>query len=214
MRYRILLLLLVLPFIGCGPNPVQRAELTVALQDAAYAGDSKKVGKLIAAGADVNALWDGDSIAHFAVLSGNVEVLDQLINAGADPDVTTNLGVTPLMAATINGSQDCAKRLISAGVNLDGKNQQGATALILATIKKLDSMATQLINSGADISCQTKTNKTTALMMASRNEMVDVAKLLIKKGADPSLKDAHGRSALDYAKTETMKEALGGSSGF
>jgi ankyrin repeat protein len=213
MSTRCLLSLITLTAVstfGCGPSTERRAELTEQLQYSVLFGETAKAKALIAAGADFNALRDGVSLPHLAVMSGNIEMLDLLLTANANPDVSTNRGVTPLIAAVLSGAEDCASKLISIGVNLNAKNSKGTTALIVATTNKLNNTAIKLIRAGAEISCQTHGNKTTALMMAAHNDMVDVAKLLVSKGADPHIKDVHGKSSLDYAQTPRMLKLLEG----
>jgi ankyrin repeat protein len=82
--------------------------------------------------------------------------------------------------------------------------------LILAITMKLEDVARRLIEKGADVHVQTDGNRTSALMMASDADLVEIAKLLLAKGASPNVKDAHGKSALDYAKSDAMKKVLGG----
>ena len=48
----------------------------------------------------------------------------------------------------------------------------------------------------------------TALIHAVQSGNVSAVRLLIEKGADPKLRDAMGRRALDYARSEEMEEIL------
>jgi ankyrin repeat protein len=67
-----------------------------------------------------------------------------------------------------------------------------------------------LIEKGADVNAQTDGHKTTALMMAAHEDLIETAKLLMAKGASPTVKDTHGKSAVDYAKSDAMKGVLAG----
>jgi hypothetical protein len=58
------------------------------LLDAVYMGDSARVQELIAGGADINARCDqGASVLFLACLQGNVEMVRQLLDHGADPNL-------------------------------------------------------------------------------------------------------------------------------
>jgi serine/threonine-protein phosphatase 6 regulatory ankyrin repeat subunit B len=55
-----------------------------------------------------------------------------LIDAGADPNVSTDDGFTPLMAASGEGYLEIVKLLLQAGADVTAKNKSGLTALTLA----------------------------------------------------------------------------------
>ncbi len=78
----------------------------------------------------------------------------------------------------------------------------------MAATNKLDRVGLALVDAGCDVSLATKGHGTTAIMMAAHNDLAELAKALIARGADPQIKDQHGKSALDYAKTGEMKATL------
>ena len=54
-----------------------------------------------------------------------------------------------------------------------------------------------------------KTNcKYTTLIMASRNNNTELALALINKGVNRNLQDSYGKTALDHAKTQEMRDVL------
>ena len=63
-----------------------------------------------------------------------LEVLEQLLQAGADPDCSDGDGMTALMIAVKNDMKECTKLLLKydAGVNL--RNHQNQTPLMIAII--------------------------------------------------------------------------------
>ncbi len=195
-------------FCGCGIDSETKKQLTESLVEAVLLQDVEEVRKTVAAGADVNWSRNGKTLVNVAALHGQFEILELLLDAGADADVATDLGVTPLIAATLC-SEECAMKIIEYGVNLDARNSRGTTALILSVTYHLQKLAKKLIASGADVNVQTNGHQTTALMMASHNELLEVAQSLISHGADVDTVDAHGKTAMDYAKTPEMKKLLG-----
>jgi ankyrin repeat protein len=59
-----------------------------------------------------------------------VEAVDALINAGADPNLSSKKGVTPISAAAHKGNVIIMEKLILAGAAVNAVNQSGSTALI------------------------------------------------------------------------------------
>lgn len=78
------------------------------------------VAALVGAGADVNGRYEGDhreTPLHWAASSNDVEVLDALLDAGADIDAPGGVvdGGTPLADARIFAQWDAARRLVERG---------------------------------------------------------------------------------------------------
>jgi uncharacterized protein (TIGR02145 family) len=97
---------------------------------------------------------------HFASDSKQVEVLEMLINAGANPDLGDQHGNTSLHLAVKNKDISCVKLLIDKKVNLDKKvkaddiiteGKTGTTALRYAVLKQLWDISDLLIQSGANL---------------------------------------------------------------
>lgn len=74
---------------------------------------------------------------------GNVEVMRELLNAGAEVDKSV-AGKTPLMRATWFGKKDAVLLLLEFSSNVDCKTPTGETASDLARIKGRDEIATIL----------------------------------------------------------------------
>ncbi|MRI01396.1 ankyrin repeat domain-containing protein [Kriegella sp. EG-1] len=71
---------------------------------------------------------------HTALLSGNLEVVNQHILAGTDIDKKDAMsGSTPLITAITFGQNDIVKTLIDADADLNIKNNDGSTALHVAS---------------------------------------------------------------------------------
>jgi ankyrin repeat protein len=75
------LLLSLFPISGCKPNPA-------SLMTAVKADNTADAKKLIRKGADANSRTSptGWSALHFAARNGNVEIVQLLLSAGADPN--------------------------------------------------------------------------------------------------------------------------------
>ncbi len=87
-----------------------------------YPNGAAMVALLIAAGADVNARFAGphtETPLHWAASSDDVEVLDALLDAGADIEAPGAVigGGTPLRDATAFGQWRVARRLVERGAH-------------------------------------------------------------------------------------------------
>ncbi|XP_070569348.1 ankyrin repeat, SAM and basic leucine zipper domain-containing protein 1-like isoform X2 [Ptychodera flava] len=148
-----------------------------------------------------------------AVRSGDVKETEELINKGADIDITEN-GRNLLMLAISNEQKDVAKLLISRGINLNYRNNQPGdhdqykSGLDLAEEKGWDDiyeliertslanknipmavddgdakLTKSLLGQGADINTITDTGES-LLMRAIRHRHWEVCELLINQGID------------------------------
>ncbi|MBT2514846.1 ankyrin repeat domain-containing protein [Arthrobacter sp. ISL-30] len=146
-------------------------QLDAELIRAAKANDPKRVAELIAAGGNVNAK-DAiqDSAFLYAGAEGFNEVLQLTLANGADVRSTNRFGGTALIPASEHGHVETVRILIAAGVPVNHVNNLGWTAIQEAI----------LLNNGGP-------------------RQQEVVRLLLEAGADPNIRDAQGRTALQNA---------------
>ncbi len=94
---------------------------------AALKGYLPLVKRLVELDADVNK--PGWTPLHYAASTGQVAVIEFLLENSAYIDAESPNGSTPLMMAAMYGSPESVKVLIQAGADLNVKNQLGLTAL-------------------------------------------------------------------------------------
>jgi len=86
-----------------------------------------------------------------AIISGNLEVVKQHIEAGTDINMKDQMsGSTPLITAATFGKTAIVKALIDAYADLDIKNSEGSTALHAAAFLGRIEIVQMLIDAGAD----------------------------------------------------------------
>ncbi|ODV90229.1 hypothetical protein CANCADRAFT_23995 [Tortispora caseinolytica NRRL Y-17796] len=72
---------------------------------------------------------DGASALIYAACFGHLEVVKELLQAGADPDIQDKFEWTPLMWAANNHHIEIASQLLDSGASLDLKTAAGRSAL-------------------------------------------------------------------------------------
>jgi ankyrin repeat protein len=99
------------------------------LHDAAAAGDTEEVQRLIRHGVDIDALDNhGESALHHAVKYNQPAVAVLLIREGADIDPQTTQGAdTPLHYAVMWENRSMVERLLRNGAQQDMTNADGLT---------------------------------------------------------------------------------------
>ena len=119
-----------------GVDAKPRAEILPNFQNnstdvwsAARTGALKAIKHYIEAGGDVNALDNGFQLSamSWSALHGQTEVARLLIESGAEVDIKSGDGATPLHSAAFLGRTDVAKLLLENGANPQARNNDGAT---------------------------------------------------------------------------------------
>jgi ankyrin repeat protein len=106
------------------------------------------------------------------------------LKAGADPNTATPEGETVLMTASKTGKLDAVKVLLAHGAEVNKKEAwRGQTALMWAAAEGNLAAVERLIEQGADKNTRSNTGFT-PFLFAVREGRIDVARLLLKSGAN------------------------------
>lgn len=98
---------------------------------------------------------------HEAVITGNLEVIKQHINAGANLDERDpSGGSSPLITAAVFGKTEIALTLIKAGADLNFKNNEGSTPLHTSAFFCRTEIVEALLADGADVSIKNHAGST------------------------------------------------------
>lgn len=128
---------------------------------------------------------DGSTALHWAIHWNNADAVDLLLAAGADPDLATRLGATPLYLAALDGNAALVAKLLTAGADANQRilsNQE--TALMFAARSGNVESVRLLLDAGAEINAKESYKETTALMWAAEQDHAGVAALMTERGAD------------------------------
>jgi ankyrin repeat protein len=107
-----------------------------------------------------------------AAMAGDAAVMQVLLDAGADPSLTTAVRSTPLMAAAGAGRNlgenslkqapllEAAKLAVKAGADVNAADEMGNTALHYAAYLRVDSVVQFLVENGARMDVRNKFGET------------------------------------------------------
>jgi ankyrin repeat protein len=140
-----------------------------------------------------------------AIGFGNLELVEFLLQHGADPNVPVDDVYTCLLLAVESDDSASAaivEQLIKAGADIRKTGTNGWTPLHMAANCGHIEKAKILIQAGAEVNRQTDIDGgNTALMEAARSGNAEMVQLLLDHGADPSVKNwISEENALEIAK--------------
>ena len=113
----------------------------------------------------------------------------RLIRSGANVNVATDLGVTPLWNASLNGNIVLVDALLERGANPNRALLQGETPLMIAARSGHTAIVERLLAKGALLNLRGPRGQT-ALMWAAAQKRAAAVNVLLKHGADLSLRSS------------------------
>ena len=171
------------------------------LTDAVHNNDMRQVIALLASGMPVDIRGrHGVTGLMVAVMDGNKKMVDFLLSRNARVDAEDSLGGFPLNYAVCNNRLSIIYTLIAHKADVNAGGSTGVTALMDACSFGYPDIAVLLIKIGANINAQARANGMTALIQAVWSHEYNCAKLLLAHGANKTLRDRTGETALTYAR--------------
>jgi len=157
------------------------------LLDASEVGDFEKIFRLIDSvandhGVDIDAKML-DKPLLIASGEGYPDIVDFLILNGANVNLASRDGTTPLIAVAQNSIMNkdvqlyIVEKLIESKADVNVQEEYGKTPLILATESNSPKIVSKLLLSGAELNLKDN-NKDTALDIAISNEMKDIETII------------------------------------
>ncbi|MGE3228589.1 MAG: quinoprotein dehydrogenase-associated putative ABC transporter substrate-binding protein [Hyphomicrobium sp.] len=200
------------------------ADVDQELENAIIAKDADRVRFLIKKGADVNMRDSGGaSPLDTAARNRITSLVEILIDAGADPNSADADGFFPLLHAINRNHVPTVEMLARKGADLNKRNKQEITPLSWAIGDGKFFAAKALIDAGADVNMPSGYENVTPLMVAATQlaaktrsgnlaqgpQPLDLARLLIDKGADVNALSKDGVTALMIAAGHNNAPVIG-----
>lgn len=208
------------------------------IRGAVYYGREEEVVRLLDSGIDVNIQnSEGYTLLHVAAADGNLRMVQYLLARGADPNVRNMNHQTPYDVAS--GYAQVQKALKAkmappkdpfaaylppdqgnkrppnlgaaprpapvAGANDSDTLKKAREAVWYNNIVELESY----LDAGLDVNKSDDLARETLLHTAAWRDRIDIARMLISRGANAGAMDKDGKRPADYAQSDAMKKLLG-----
>jgi uncharacterized protein len=170
-----------------------------ALAEAAAEGNTERVRRLIAAGADPNARGrDGVTVSQWALMNQSPKGLAALLEGGADPALADSSGETVVHYAAKTNVPVYLEVLLKHGADPNTPNGvTRATPLAPALMANREENFRMLMAAGADPNAPDRMGDTPLHVAAKINAFARVLDLL-EAGADPRATNKRGTTFLTY----------------
>ncbi|MBN1181920.1 MAG: ankyrin repeat domain-containing protein [Bacteroidales bacterium] len=150
---------------------------------------------ILQAGADVDTVADydtsevayshiaqGDTLVHVALFTENQDALELLFRFGANLNVSSEDGVTPLQIAVYKGLDDIALWLLDNKADFNTTDRYGLTPLHYTDNPEI---IRRILDKGVSVDLKAHSTGYTPLHYAAYHNRADKAQLLLSHGADP-----------------------------
>jgi ankyrin repeat protein len=138
------------------------------------------------------------NVARLKELAGKVDVNARF---GGDGD-------TALHRAAARGQVEAVKLLLERGAGVDAVDDEGTTPLVSAAYRGHIEVVKVLLERGAAVDAQEMRYRISSLSHAVGRGDKALVQVLLAHGADPMLKGADGRTALDRAEANGAREIV------
>lgn len=199
---------------GAAESATSYSAVDERLLDAQDAGDATALRGALAEGANPNLLApNGSSMLMLAAHRGQLEHIDALLSAGAQPDLRqtqkdSERGDTALLRAFYGGHLAAARRLVQAGASLAARNRWDWGAVHMAAQSGCVPCLQWLAEQGQSLDEPAPASRgETPAMLAAAKGRVQALEWFELQGVDLWRKDPHGKNALDWARFGQQQEA-------
>lgn len=205
-RRRCFRILVAMPLLTWLPAT---ADSYVAYFRAINLDDVGAVKRLLARGFDPNTIEEsrGETGMMVALRNQSMGVFGLLLAA---PDVNIEArafnGDNALMIACFKANKEAVEALLAKGAEV---NRPGWTPLHYAAFAGSNEIVAILLDKSAYIDAESP-NKTTPIMMAAMAGHILTVKLLLDEGADATLKNEAGMTAIDFARKNDHADIVEG----
>ena len=140
----------------------------------------------------------GLTLLHCAADMGHEEMVDYLVEHGAQLQPRDDEGLTPLHMAAMGGHIGVVEMLIDLGAYWNVRDDEGNSPLLLAAREGNADMVDCLIDCGGNVLARNDKGES-ALHLACEAGSMDLVKLLLERNLDINCRNKKGETPLDIA---------------
>ena len=178
-------------------------------------------------------VYVGDTALHIAAAGYRVEIARMLLAAGADSGSARNHRSSQPLHYAADGYLESAtwdaerqvrmiELLLKAGSDLQARDKNGATPLHRAVRTRCAAAVKSLLDTGSDATLRNKPGSTPFHLAVQNTGRVgsgaekakaaqrEIIHAFLERGISPGLKDGKGKSVLDWARTDWIRQILAG----
>jgi ankyrin repeat protein len=182
-------------------------------------------------------LYAGDTALHVAAAGYRVEIARMLLAAGADSTPAKNRRWSQPLHYASDGCLDSPswnagrqvamiRLLLKAGANIDAQDKNEATPLHRAVRTRCAAAVKCFLDAGADPTIRNKPGSTPFHLAVqntgrggsgaeqARTAQREILQAFLERGVRPTLKDARGKSVLEWARSHWIHQILAGNAVF
>lgn len=181
------------------------ADASVRLLAAAESGDVAAAAQALDDGAPIEARDHKDRTALLlATTFDHVDVARLLVERGADPNALDDRHDTPWLVTGVTGSVAMLEVLLPANPDMTIRNRYGGVSIIPASERGHVDYVRRVATTGIDVNHVndlTWTALLEAVILGDGSAMyAEIVSILLTAGADPSIPDKDGVTALEHAR--------------
>jgi len=176
-------------------------------------------------------IYEGDTVLHVAAAGYRVEIARLLLDVGADVGAAMNHRRSQSLHYAADGylespHWDATRQvrmielLLKAGADIHAQDKNGATPLHRAVRTRCAAAAKALLDAGADATLRNKPGSTPFHLAVqntgrggsgaekAKTAQREIIHAFLERGISPKLKGANGKSVLDWARSDWIREML------
>lgn len=208
---KIIIIILTLMIVGCSPQVRETTNSTANNKKAREQDTMNKI-KINPSIDKVNEKNESELL--IAVHNNDIEVAINLIDQGANVNLQDNISDSPYLYAGAQGRTEILERMLKyADIDFSVVNRYGGNTLIPAAEKgHIDNVKLLVADDRIDIDFQNNFGYTALIeavaLTDGSEKFVEIVKILVDAGADITLKDKSGKTALDYAREKSYEKMI------
>ncbi|KAL4485041.1 hypothetical protein ABPG72_014561 [Tetrahymena utriculariae] len=142
-----------------------------------------------------------------AVLYGDIQIVEFLLQNGADPNVKNKLEDTPLHLCIENNYFEIFSNLLQYKADPNIKGPEGLSPLHIACFHQKEQFILKLLAFGADIDIKTSIG-ITPLHIAAESNNPKIIRILLDRNPKINSMDQDGKTAIDYCSDKNCRDIL------